>query len=160
MIIKISKTKKGGKMTLKQISIFLENKPGHLSHACEVIAKAGINIITMTLADSSEFGILRIIVQNTEKGKTVLQNAGFTINLTEVIALEIDNKPGGLEKALKAAEAGDISIEYIYVAPSPSFDKARIIVRSNDISRALTAFKSAGVRILHENDFYNDKSPE
>lgn len=141
-------------MKLKQLSVFLENRPGHLSRVCEVLAEAGINIVTMTLADTREFGILRLIVREWQKAKEVLEAAGFAVNTTDVMAIEVADEPGGLEKILKAAEAGGLSVEYMYAFACKQKKNALIVIRFDDIERASAALKAAGIGVLSAAEFY------
>lgn len=141
-------------MKLKQLSVFLENRPGHLSRVCEVLAEAGINIVTMTLADTREFGILRLIVREWQKAKEVLEAAGFAVNITDVMAIEVADEPGGLEKILKAAEAGGLSVEYMYAFACKQKKNALIVIRFDDIERASAALKAAGIGVLSAAEFY------
>jgi hypothetical protein len=141
-------------MKLKQLSIFLENRPGHLSRVCEVLAEAGINIVTMTLADTREFGILRLIVREWQRAKEALETAGFAVNTTDVMAIEVADEPGGLEKILKAAEAGGLSVEYMYAFACKQKKNALIVIRFDDIERASAALKEAGIGVLSAAEFY------
>ena len=141
-------------MKLKQLSVFLENRPGHLSRVCEVLAEAGINIVTMTLADTREFGILRLIVREWQRAKEALETAGFAVNTTDVMAIEVADEPGGLEKILKAAEAGGLSVEYMYAFACKQKKNALIVIRFDDIERALAALKEAGIGVLSAAEFY------
>jgi hypothetical protein len=141
-------------MKLKQLSVFLENRPGHLSRVCEVLAEAGINIVTMTLADTREFGILRLIVREWQRAKEVLEAAGFAVNITDVMAIEVADEPGGLEKILKAAEAGGLSVEYMYAFACKQKKNALIVIRFDDIERASATLKAAGIGVLSAAEFY------
>jgi hypothetical protein len=141
-------------MRLKQLSVFLENRPGHLSRVCEVLAEAGINIVTMTLADTREFGILRLIVREWQRAKEALETAGFAVNTTDVMAIEVADEPGGLEKILKAAEAGGLSVEYMYAFACKQKKNALIVIRFDDIERASAALKEAGIGVLSAAEFY------
>jgi hypothetical protein len=141
-------------MRLKQLSVFLENRPGHLSRVCEVLAGAGINIVTMTLADTREFGILRLIVREWQRAKEALETAGFAVNTTDVMAIEVADEPGGLEKILKAAEAGGLSVEYMYAFACKQKKNALIVIRFDDIERASAALKEAGIGVLSAAEFY------
>lgn len=143
-------------MKLKQLSVFLENRPGHLSHVCEVLAQAGIDIVTMTLADTSEFGILRLIIRDWQRAKEVLESVGFTVNLTDVMAIEVVDEPGGLEKILKVAESGGLSIEYMYAFACKPKKHALIVIRFDDISRACSVMTDAGIGVLSADEFYNE----
>jgi hypothetical protein len=141
-------------MKLKQLSVFLENRPGHLSRVCEVLAGAGINIVTMTLADTREFGILRLIVREWQRAKEVLEAAGFAVNTIDVMAIEVADEPGGLEKILKAAETGGLSVEYMYAFACKQKKNALIVIRFDDIERASAALKDAGIGVLSAAEFY------
>lgn len=141
-------------MKIKQLSVFLENRPGHLSRVCEVLAEAGINIVTMTLADTREFGILRLIVREWQRAKEALETAGFAVNTTDVMAIEVADEPGGLEKILKAAEAGGLSVEYMYAFACKQKKNALIVIRFDDIERASAALKEAGIGVLSAAEFY------
>lgn len=141
-------------MKLKQLSIFLENRPGHLSRVCEVLAEAGINIVTMTLADTREFGILRLIVREWQRAKEALETAGFAVNTTDVMAIEVADEPGGLEKILKAVEAGGLSVEYMYAFACKQKKNALIVIRFDDIEQASAALKKAGIGVLSAAEFY------
>src|SRR5208337_1775125 len=101
-------------MKLTQLSVFLENKPGQISLPCKALAKAGINILTLSLSDTQQFGILRLIVRDWKQAKAVLEQAGCVVNLTEVIALEVADRPGGLAELLEMIERGGVNIEYMY----------------------------------------------
>ena len=96
-------------MKVEQISIFLENKSGRLAEVTNILSRAGVNIRALSLADTADFGILRLIVNQTEKAKQVLKENGFTVGKTEVIALEVPDKPGGLGSILKVLDASGIS---------------------------------------------------
>ncbi len=143
-------------MKLKQLSVFLENRPGHLSRVCETLAKAGINIVTMTLADTREFGILRLIIREWQRAKEELEGAGFAVNTTDVMTIEVDDEPGGLEKILKIAESGGLSVEYMYAFACKPKKNALIVIRFDDPDRACTVLTEAGIGILSAADFYTE----
>lgn len=135
-------------MRIKQLSVFLENRPGHLSRVCETLAEAGINIVTMTLADTSEYGILRMIVRDWQRARDVLDRAGFTVNCTDVLAIEVADEPGGLEKVLKVIEADGLSIDYMYAFACSEGDHALIVMRCSELDRAMYTLESAGIGLL------------
>jgi hypothetical protein len=143
-------------MKLKQLSVFLENRPGHLSRVCEVLAEAGINIVTMTLADTSEFGILRLIIRDWSRSKEVLDAAGYAVKTTDVMAIEVADDPGGLEKILKTAEAGGLSVEYMYAFACKVKKNALIVIRFEDPDHACAVMKDAGIGILSAAEFYQE----
>ncbi|MGD0017844.1 MAG: amino acid-binding protein [Candidatus Limnocylindrales bacterium] len=136
-------------MKLKQLSLFLENRPGQLRGPCETLGKAGIDLLTMTLADTAQFGILRFIVADPERAKKALEAEGMVVSTTEVVPIQVDNRPGGLAAVLASIEEAGLGVEYMYdFAARVTPDKAVIIFRFEDPDRALAALKSAGVRIL------------
>src|ERR1044072_8381021 len=101
-------------MKINQLSVFLENKPGQLSEPCRVLSDAGVNILTLSLADTDQFGIMRLIVRDWQRGKEVLAKAGCVVKIPEVVAIEVDDRPGGLAHVLEVIEAARINIEYMY----------------------------------------------
>jgi len=136
-------------MKLKQLSLFLENRPGQLHAPCEALGKAGIDILTMTLADTTQFGILRFIVVDPEGAMKVLQDEGMVVNVTEVVPIQVDNKPGGLAAVLAAIEEAGLGVEYMYdFAARATPGKAAVIFRFEDPDLAIEALGKAGVRIL------------
>lgn len=143
-------------MKLKQLSVFLENRPGHLCRVCEELAEAGIDIVTMTLADTSDFGILRLIIRNWQRAKEVLETAGFAVKITDVMALEVADEPGGLGKILKTADAGGLSVEYMYAFACSSKKSALIVIRFADLNHAGSVMTEAGVGILSAAEFYGE----
>lgn len=135
-------------MKIKQLSLFLENKPGHLSAICRSLSKAGINIATLSLADTQQFGILRLIVENWEKAADILEKAGFVVNVTEVVATEVDDKPGGLTSILEVLEKGTVNIEYMYAFTGRRGDKAILVFRFDDPDVAIKRLAEAGINVL------------
>ena len=136
-------------MKLKQLSLFLENKPGSLRAPLEALAAADIDLMTMSLADTSSFGILRFIVRDPERARGVLEEAGMVARVTEVVPVEVANKPGGLAEVLSAIEAAGLGVEYMYdFGVASRGGKAAIIFRFENPDAALAALESAGVRVL------------
>jgi hypothetical protein len=136
-------------MKLQQLSIFLENRPGVLRQPCEALAEAGIDLLTMSLADTAQFGILRFIVRDPVRAKRVLEEAGMVVRMTEVVPVEVENKPGGLARALAAIEHAGLGVEYMYDFGAASRgDKAAIVFRFEDPDAALAALEAAGIRVL------------
>jgi hypothetical protein len=136
-------------MKLQQLSLFLENKPGVLREPCEALAAAGIDLLTMSLADTAQFGILRFIVRDPVRAKQVLEEAGMVVRMTEVVPVEVENKPGGLARALVAIEAAGLGVEYMYDFGAASRGgKAAIVFRFEDPDAALASLQAAGVRVL------------
>jgi hypothetical protein len=141
-------------MKVNQLSVFLENKPGRLSEPCRVLAKAGINIITLSLADTQQFGILRLIVRDWQKAKAALENAGCVVNVTEVLAVEVEDHPGGLEAVLNLIEQNQINVEYIYALTWRRKDKAIIIFRFENPDTALKLLQARGIHFMESEDLF------
>ncbi len=135
-------------MKVEQISVFLENKSGRLSEVAGVLALAGINIRALSLADTVDFGILRLIVNDTEKAKRVLKDNSFTVGKTEVVAIEVPDRPGGLAGILKTLDGAGINVEYMYAFVQRSGENAIILFRFDELEKAITVLQKAGVRIL------------
>lgn len=135
-------------MKVEQISIFLENKSGRLADVTEVMAKNDINIRALALADTADFGILRIIVNDTEKAKKVLKDNAFTVGKNEVIAVEVPDRPGGLAGILGILSKENINIEYMYAFIQKGEENAIIIFRFDEIEKAIHTLQGAGVTIL------------
>ena len=135
-------------MKLQQLSLFLENRPGRLAAPLEVVAAAGINLMTLSLADTAQFGILRLIVREWEKAKRLLEEAGWVVNLTEVVAVDVLDRPGGLANALRVLEGADLNIEYMYSFSLRRGDKAILIFRFEDPDRAIEVLRDAGLQVV------------
>lgn len=135
-------------MKVEQISIFLENKSGRLAEVTEILAREGVNIRTLSLADTADFGILRLIVDRTDHAKKVLKESGFTVAKTEVIAIEVPDIPGGLARILSTLDGARINVEYMYAFIHRSGDDAIVIFRFDEIDKAIRTLLDAGVRVL------------
>ncbi|HML06246.1 MAG TPA: ACT domain-containing protein [Methanobacterium sp.] len=141
-------------MKLKQISIFLENKKGRLWKALSILREADINIRALSIADTSEFGILRLIVPDPEKAKSILETENFVVKINEVIAVEVHDEPGGLEKILEILNKADINVEYIYAFVEKKGEKAIVVLRTEDIDAGIKALESVGINIISSKDVY------
>ncbi len=141
-------------MKLKQLSVFLENKPGRLRELCAVLAENGINIITLSLADTEQFGILRLIVKEHDQAKELLEKNGFVAKLTDVVAVEVMDEPGGLSGILKIEEESGISVEYMYAFTIKSGENAVLLFRFDDMDKAVDALQKAGLNILGSVELY------
>ena len=133
-------------MLVKQISIFLENKEGRLAELTSILAKAEININALTIADTADFGILRIIVDDADKTETLLKKEGFSVSITDVLALDIDNKPGGIAKPLNMLHENGISVEDIYAFLAKKDNTAHVIFKVNDVDLAKKVLSKNGYR--------------
>jgi hypothetical protein len=141
-------------MNVEQISIFLENKSGRLAEVTGVLSEAGINIRALSLADTTDFGILRLIVNDTEKARQVLRDNGFTVEKTRVVAIEVPDKPGGLATILDTIKDEGINVEYMYAFVQKSGQNAIVIFRFDELEKAITILQKVGVRILEGEDLY------
>lgn len=135
-------------MKLKQLSVFLENKPGQLGTPCRVLAEAGINIVTLSLADTQQFGILRLIIGTWRKAKDVLEKAGCVVNVTEVVAIKVPDRPGGLAGVLRIIEEAKINIEYIYASTDRLENAGIIVFRFEDPDGAIKALQAKGIDVV------------
>ncbi|MEI6131466.1 MAG: ACT domain-containing protein [Bacillota bacterium] len=143
-------------MIIKQLSIFVENKSGRLAQIAETLAENDIDIRALSIADTTNFGILRLIVNKPNLAEQVLQESGMTVSLTEVIAIEISDKPGGLEVALKALNYGGIGIEYMYAFIGRPHKSAHVIIRVEDNDAAIKVLSENGIGLLKSRDLYED----
>lgn len=130
-------------MRIKQISIFLENVTGRLAEVTRTIADAGVNLRAMTIADTADFGILRIVVDRPELALKALAEGGFTAKETEVLAVEVDDRPGGLARAMEIFRQNNVNIEYLYVSLERTREKAVVIFKVEDLA--------LGMKIVEEN---------
>lgn len=141
-------------MKLKQLSLFLENRPGHLLNACRILADARLNVETMALADTEQFGILRILVRDWEKGQEVLESHGIVVKVTDVLAVSVPDKPGGLAGLLSAFAGAEINIEYMYGFNSHLTQEAIIVLRLDRPDEAIPLLEKAGVHVLTREEVF------
>lgn len=142
-------------MLIKQISVFVENRQGRLHMLTEVLANEGIDLKAMTIADTTDFGIMRCIVADPEKTLKVIQANNFTATITEVVAVEVPDVPGGLSKVLKILDEANISVEYLYSFVRKHKDNALIIFRVENPANAVEILASKGVAVLPGDVLYN-----
>jgi len=135
-------------MKVEQIAIFLENKSGRLSEITGVLADNNINIRSLSLADTADFGILRLIVDKVSEAEKVLKEGGFTVGKTHVIAVEVPDRVGGLASVLKVIEKGNLNVEYMYAFVNKSDENAVMIFRFEEIDEALDTLEKAGITTL------------
>ncbi len=139
-------------MNLKQISIFLENKPGHLQNVLEILSQKNINILTLTIAEVSDFGILRLLLNKPDDALAALKNANVTCSVTDVLGIAIDDKPGSLLKAIKCFKNNNLNIEYMYAFTEKRNDKAIMIFRFENIEKAKDSLQKEGYEIIKNSD--------
>ncbi len=141
-------------MFVTQISVFLENKPGKLAQLTEVLQENNVDISAISVADTTEFGIVRMIVDKPKEAVAAIKAARFPVSTTEVLAVEVSDKPGGLNYALQVLRKANISIEYIYSFIKRNGDKALILFRVEDSAKAIEVLQSAGIK-LYTNEEIN-----
>jgi len=143
-------------MKIRQLSLFLENRSGQRRIPCKVLGDAGIDILTMSLADTQQFGILRLIVKDWEKAKQALEAAGIVVNVTEVLAVDVPDRPGGLASVLESFEKAGLGIEYMYaLAAARERGKfATLVFRLGDPERASKLLADAGVKLLTSEELF------
>ena len=135
-------------MKIHQLSLFLENKPGRLVEPCRLLSVAGINIRTLSVADTQQFGILRLIVSDWRRAAAILKDAGRVVNVTEVLAVEVPDRPGGLAFVLEQFENSSINIEYMYAFTFGREDKAVLIFRFDKPDEAIGLLQAAGINVV------------
>jgi hypothetical protein len=138
----------GGPMQVEQISVFLENKSGRLSEVTGILAEAGVNIRALALADTSDFGVLRLIVDDNQKAATALKDSGLTVGRTEVVAAEVEDRPGGLHRILEILQGTEINVEYMYAYVHHTGKHAVMIFRFDNSAAAIKTLTENGVSII------------
>ena len=139
-------------MLISQISVFLENRKGRLYEVCSVLGKAAVNIKALTIAESNDFGILRIVTDKTDDALKVLKASGFTADVTEIVAVEVDDDPGGLAKILKVIDDNDINLEYMYGFVEKHTDKALMVFRFEDPKKAVEVLSTNKINTVKLKD--------
>lgn len=142
-------------MKVSQLSVFIENKSGRLADVAHTLADNSINIRALSIADTIDYGLLRLIVNDPEKAKAVLTGAGFTVALTEVLAIEVPDKPGGLAGIIDIVADGGVNIEYMYAFVGTSGENAIVIFRIEKVDRAIEVLQAKGVRILTGDELHS-----
>ena len=142
-------------MKIKQLSIFLQNRMGSLSKPLEVLSQAGVNIRAMCMADTSEFGILRLVVDDPLKGKEALEAESFLVKITDIIGVEMNDTPGGLTSVLKVIKDNEIDLEYLYAFTHEKEGKAILLLHADDIDNLISVLKANDVPIVLSKEVYN-----
>jgi hypothetical protein len=142
-------------MKVEQITIFLENRSGRLADVAALLAEAGVNIRACALADAADFGILRLIVNDTEKANQVLKAHGFTVSKTHVVAVAVPDQPGGLAHIMAAIKGARLNVEYMYAFVHHRDVDATILFRFDDLDHAVASLQAAGVRLLSGEEIYS-----
>ncbi len=141
-------------MRVEQISVFLENKAGRLAEVARILSEAGVNIRALSLADTSDFGILRLIVNDNARAKEALKRQGFTVGKTDVVAVEVEDRPGGLFKILDILHRADVNVEYMYAFVQQSGSNAVIIFRFDNLDEAVKVLQANGVTVIEGERLY------
>ncbi len=141
-------------MSVKQISVFIENKKGALAEVTGFIASHGINLYALSIADTQDFGILRIITDNPDRARDMLKEEGYTVTATSVLAVEIDDTPGSMASILSVLDKADIIVEYTYAFIGKSANKAYMIFRVDDKDKANAALANAGISTIDQKDLF------
>ncbi len=141
-------------MRVEQISVFLENKAGRLAEVARILSDTGINIRALSLADTSDFGILRLIVNDNARAKEALKQQGFTVGKTDVVAVEVEDRPGGLHKILDILHRANVNVEYMYAFVQQSGSNAVIIFRFDNLDEAVKVLQANGVTVIEGGRLY------
>ncbi|RLE12874.1 amino acid-binding protein [Candidatus Aerophobetes bacterium] len=141
-------------MLVKQISVFLENKIGRLAEITELLGQNNINIRALAIADTTEFGILRLIVDDPQRAQNVLEKRGFAAKQTDVIVVKVADKPGGLARSLKILKESALNVEYLYAFVKQSSENALVVFRVEKTDEALKVLQQSGVEILKPEEIY------
>jgi hypothetical protein len=139
-------------MTIDQISVFVENRPGRLVEVVEALGAGGIDLRALSIADTADFGVLRLIVGNTAKALEILKDAGYVTAINQVIAVSVDDKPGGLATVLRLLSDHGVSIEYVYAFITHELGRAFVIIRADDNAQALEVLKKHGVKFAVQSE--------
>jgi hypothetical protein len=132
---------------IKQISLFVENKPGRMAKVSKTLSDTGVNIRALTIAEAGDFGVIRMVVDDPEKGYKVLKENGFTVSTTDVLAVEMKDTPGGLYEIVNALGESGVNVDYAYAFVTAKAQKAMLILRVDDLAKARAALSGKGVKI-------------
>jgi hypothetical protein len=141
-------------MRAEQISVFLENKAGRLAEVASILAEANVNIRALAVADTSDFGVLRLIVNDNQKAVDVLKNRGFTVGKTDVVAVEVEDRPGGLHRILDILHRAGINVEYMYAFVTQTGSNAIMIFRFDNVDEAVKCLLENSVTVINGSEVY------
>ena len=137
-------------MLVKQLSVFMENRPGRLYKLTHALGKEEIDFVTLSIADTKDFGIVRFIARDNDRAYEVLKNEGFTVGITELIGVEVADRPNALAEVVSLMEESDINIEYLYSFVLTNHNTAKILMRVNETDRAVSLLQNKGIKLLSE----------
>ncbi len=141
-------------MTIKQLSVFVENKKGKLVEIMQTLAENGVDIRALSLADTTDYGILRMIVSDTEKAVAVLKETGCVVSINKVLGVAVDDTPGGFAKAVAVLAENGVNLEYVYAFITPQKGYAYVVMRVNDNAAATALLQDAGVKVVDEEQLH------
>lgn len=144
-------------MEIKQISIFVENRPGRLADITAILAESKIDIRALSIADTTDYGILRLIVNDPDAAVTALKAHGLTVSVTQVLGIGIPDIPGGFARAIRILSDGGINVEYAYAFLSPEEGNAYVIIRVEDNAQAAKVLQAAGIEVVRQSDVFSGK---
>jgi len=140
---------------LKQISLFVENRPGRMAKVSKTLSDAGVNIRALTIAEAGDFGVIRMVVDDPAKGYAKLKENGFTVSMTDVLAVEMEDTPGGLYKIVDTLGQNNINVDYAYAFVTAKAQKAMLIIRVDEIEAARRVLGEKGIRIANGEEIEN-----
>lgn len=135
-------------MPIKQLSLFVENRPGSLSAVCKILKQENLSIRTLSLADTQQFGILRLLIKEYDQARAALEKAGFIVKVTDVLAIEVPDRPGGLSDILEILDRHKLSVEYMYAFTFGNDDRAVIVFRFEDPEGAIKLLKDEPITMV------------
>lgn len=142
-------------MFAEQISIFIENKEGRLAEVTAILRDANVNIRALSLADTTDFGVLRLIVNDNDAAEAILKKEGFAVGKTKVLAVEVEDVPGGLNNILDPLCENEVNVEYMYAFANPKCKNAIMIFRFDDIDKAVKILTEKNIKVINSNDISN-----
>ena len=139
-------------VAIKQISLFVENKPGRMAKVSKTLSDAGVNIRALTVAEAGDFGVIRMVVDDPEKGYQVLHDNGFTVSETEVLAVEMKDIPGGLYEIVNTLGESDVNVDYAYAFVTTKAERAMLIIRVDNLEKARKVLTGAGIKLATKDE--------
>jgi hypothetical protein len=139
-------------VAIKQISLFVENKPGRMAKVSKTLSDAGVNIRALTVAEAGDFGVIRMVVDDPDKGYNVLHDSGFTVSETEVLAVEMRDIPGGLYEIVNTLGESDVNVDYAYAFVTTKAERAMLIIRVDNLEKARKVLTDAGIKLATKDE--------
>lgn len=139
-------------VAIKQISLFVENKPGRMTKVSKTLSDAGVNIRALTVAEAGDFGVIRMVVDDPEKGYKVLHDNGFTVSETEVLAVEMKDIPGGLYEIVNTLGESGVNVDYAYAFVTTKAERAMLIIRVDNLEKARRVLTDAGIKLATKDE--------